>query len=389
MKHVNGSQASAIPGAGAIGWYFTAVVCCFALQTVAFTAIAMVLSMVLLLCHVPALTGAKGLDRVILSVVVLTTTVSLPLAAVRHPTAVAHYFIVVGTVAVAFVVTRDLANYLRASRMVLLVAQAVIGLYLLSAGLDDYPLEKMLPGSSSNGITSYLVLLQVNYCMALFLAARRQAWVTPLLTLAICFVGFGRGSLLAAAAICVINSMHFLMSSHRMRIGLFIGVAVTVLAITLTGGWSALWLFVESRTKLGGGFYDPARATIIREYLQNMDLPGFFFGMGFDGTSIDTQFRGNPHNSFIRAHHIFGLPYLLVFLALPWLIFSPRRSWSATVYLFLMFSVLVFRSATETIVFPTLLDVFFFAICFACLRDTAMRRGLPPAHQTVTSDAAQ
>ena len=183
--------------------------------------------------------------------------------------------------------------------------------------------------------------------------------------------------------------MHFLMSSHRMRIGLFIGVAVTVLAITLTGGWSALWLFVESRTKLGGGFYDPARATIIREYLQNMDLPGFFFGMGFDGTSIDTQFRGNPHNSFIRAHHIFGLPYLLVFLALPWLIFSPRRSWSATVYLFLMFSVLVFRSATETIVFPTLLDVFFFAICFACLRDTAMRRGLPPAHQTVTSDAAQ
>lgn len=389
MEHTNGLDAPAVPSARTVGWYFTVVVFCFAMQSVAATTIALALSMLLLLRHVPALTGATGLDRVLLAVVVLTMTVSLPLAGVRNPTAVAHYFVVVSTVAVAFLVTRDLSDYLRASRAVLLVMQAMIGLYLLYAGLDDFPLENMIPGSSSNGITSYLVLLQVNYCIATYLATRRLAWVTPLLTLAICFVGFGRGSLLAATAICVINLMRFLLSSRRMRMGLFLGVAMAALAITVTDGWSAIWLVVESRTKLGGGVYDPARATIIREYVHNMDGTGFFVGMGFDGTAIDTKFRGNPHNSFIRAHHIFGLPYLLVFLALPWLIFSPGRRWSASVYLFMMFSVLVFRAATETIVFPTLLDVFFFAICFACLRDAAIRRGSRPAHQATKNHAAQ
>jgi hypothetical protein len=375
-------RRASVPGAGLASGYFVFVVFCFAMQSIVATTLALLVTVWLLLCYLKLLTGAEGLDRVLLVVVALTLTASLPVAVMRNSTAIAHYFVVLATMGAAYLFTRDLSDYFRASRTVLLVIQATVGLYLLTAGLDDYPLESMIPGSSSNGITSYLVLLQVNYCIARFLYCRQVAWVTPFLTLAICVVGYGRGSLLASAAICLINFWQLLPSTRRLRIGLLVA-GLALLLFSVAGGWTSLWTFVEGHTKLGGGVYDSARASIIEEYLSRMDVFSLFVGEAFDGTAIDTQFRGNPHNSFIRAHHIFGLPYLLLFLLLPWCIFNTRRKWREAVFLFLMFTVLVFRAATETIVFPTLLDLFFFAICFACQRDAVVHGRLAPGHRGV------
>lgn len=355
--------------------YFIFMVVCFALQSVATSTLALTVTLVILLCYLPMLTSARGFDRILLVLVALVLTVSLPVAAARNPTAIAHYAVVLATLGTAYLFTRDLSVYHRASRVVLLVMQSVVGVYLLFAGLDNYPLEDMIPGSSSNGITSYLVLLQVNYCVALFLRHRRLAWVTPVLTLAICVVGFGRGSLIASAGILAINALYALAAVRRLRIGLLLVAMLLLLAVTLLGGWSAFWGLVEARTKLGGGVYDPARASIIHEYLSKLDGFDLLFGADFNDTAIDRQFRGNPHNSFIRAHHIFGLPYLLMFMLLPWCVLRAGRRWSDGVFLFMLFSVLIFRAATETIVFPSPLDLFFFGICFACRRDAGLRDG--------------
>lgn len=363
------------PASVAASAYFILVVACFTLQSFATIALAWLVTGLILLRQLPTLAQARGLDRALLVIVALVLTLSLPVAAVRNPTALAHYAVALAMLGAAFLFTRDMDVYYRASRAVLLCLQAVVGVYLLFAGLRDFPLENMIPGSSSNGITSYLVLLQVNYCVALFLRHRRVAWVTPVLTLAICVVGFGRGSLIASAAILVLGALYRLLVVRRLRIGLMVVCMLLLLVFTLLGGWGNLRTLVEAHTKLGGGIFDQARASIILEYLSRLDAFGLLFGAGFEGTVIDTQFHDNPHNSLIRAHHIFGLAYLLLFLGLPWTVLGAGRCWRDRLFLFALFSVLVFRAFTETIVFPTLLDLFFFGICLACRRAAGMANG--------------
>lgn len=358
----------------------------FALRAPLLLAVAASASLWFIAWHLGAWSAASRVERVWASLLVLVLTLSLPIAALRNPTAFAHWTVSLLALGAAFVLTRDLSVYLRASAWLLWAVQAAVLAFLAVNGLDDFPLERILPDTSSNGITSYLVALQVNYCIVRFVLRGRANLATPLITLAICVVGYGRGSILAAATIVAINAASYVDWRRPMH-----SVGLLVLAATVAG-WAYqrhgedLAGFVEANTKIGSGLYDEHREQQILEYLERMNGITILFGADYEGTSIATDYNNNPHNSFIRGHHVFGLAYIALVTALPFVLMSSRIPRGRRLFASAMLVVMLFRAFTEPILFPTLLDTVYFALCFVLGRAPAPLRALGTNAKGAPSD---
>lgn len=315
----------------------------------------------LVLRNLNALVAVAPRHRTMLLLAGALLTLTLPFALLRSETAFLHYFVSLLTMLTAYLLTRWRDNYFRASRLVLYGSLGCVAGYLMTTGVQGFPLENMIPDSSSNGITSYLIILQANFCVASYLIRRKIPVFTPLLTLAICVVGYGRGSILSAVMIIVINIIAFSVRNGGRNFLMATGLC----AVLVMAYGDDITLFVEANTKIGSGLYDGSREAMIKEYgnLLERDEYKIITGADYKGTVIDSDYYGNPHNSYIRAHHIFGLPFLLLVLSFPFLA-SRGQGIAARVYPFALLAVMLFRAATEPILFPTMLDVFFFSTCF-------------------------
>lgn len=325
-------------------------------------------ALTVVLTNVEVLSRMRGKERDMATVLVAVLTVMLPISAFRSESALAHYVGVLLSLGAAYVLTRDLNVYLDASRLSLLAAQSAVAVYLGFSGLEDFPLENMLPDSSSNGVTSYLVLLQANYCIVNFLLRRRSSVATSLITLGICIVGYGRGSLLAAGGIVALNLLFSVSLKSRKHAVLGALLLLCVGVGVYVAFNEEIVTFIEINTKIGVGLEDEPRERIISDYLGKLDELSFLIGADYRGTTIDLDYFGNPHISYIRAHHIFGLPYLAVMLALPLVMLWQGHAVSVKVFCGLMLVLILFRAFTEPILFPTLFDLYYFAICFALSR---------------------
>lgn len=293
-----------------------------------------------------------------------------------------HLLVVLVVSAAAFGATRVPRTYWLASQGTLVATQGVVLAYLASTGLAGFPLEDLIPDSSSNGITSYLLVLQVNACLVHYALHRRFAWATQLVTLFICVVGYGRGSIMASLAL-IAGSLLVSAMARTTRSRLPIAVAILALAAGTARYYEEISVFAEANTKFGVAVGDWHRELIFRKYVDELTPATSIVGGRYERTVIARNYNGNPHNSFIRAHHIFGLFYVLSVLALP-LVALPR-SWSpaSMAYLLLGAGVLYFRAFTEPILFPTLLDYFFAGMCFVV--SAAPAELAVPARSSATS----
>lgn len=242
-----------------------------------------------------------------------------------------------------------------------------IGIYLNSDKPD--PLEGLIPGTSTNGITSYLIVLYIAYSIASLSAFGHLPIYAGFLNLIISIFGLGRGSILVAGLllIFVLSFQFYCLRVKNLYKLLLLTAFILLCAAYVISYWNQLMTIGEdiiSASKFAGGLYDEARAIMISEYAAKIDILHFFLGADYWGTSIINRFDGNPHNSFIRAHAFFGF-WGLVMIFLPLLIILGKKvNWQYKfVVLFLIFSALL-RAITEPIFFPSMLDFFYFLYFF-------------------------
>jgi hypothetical protein len=201
--------------------------------------------------------------------------------------------------------------------------------------------------------------------------------MSAVLTLGICIVGYGRGSILSTLAIIAVNFITFSLRKNPRQFFAAIGL-LAVTAVWLAAAYGdQISYFVEANTKIGSGLYDQHRDAIIKDYSRLIDDDSLLIltGADYKGTVIEADYNNNPHNSYIRAHHIFGLPYLMLMLSFPLLAFA-RLPWRLRAYPLALVTVMLFRAATEPILFPTMLDVFYFAVCFLTVQESRLRGGV-------------
>ncbi len=355
---------SRTPGRAMTTFVLVMVYVGFASQLVAFQAVAIVTLACFVVSFLHLWPTATIAEKRAVQLVLLALTISWPVAQIRNSPAMAHYIVVFLSLVSAFILTRDLHVYLFASRWLLIGTLTSIFIYLSNTGLENFPLEEMIPGgSSSNGVTSYLIIAQINYCIVRYVVTRKTSLLTPMLTLFVCYVGFGRASLLAALAIIFINAVICPSKKYRFLVIILFGMIL----INLYSNYEADITYLINTTKLGAGLYDQHREQQLISYLSNIDAITFLTGASYYGTVIADTYFGNPHNSYIRAHHIFGILYLLTMIFFPLIVLSFRVLALRLFYPMTLILILLFRAITETILFPTMLDIFFFASCFAML----------------------
>jgi hypothetical protein len=232
------------------------------------------------------------------------------------------------------------------------------------------PLGMLIDGSSTNGIPSYLIVLQVSLSLATFLATGRLPVVSTLFTFAVAFFGNGRGSLVIAAAIILatltLNALVAHRYNPRLRLVPLGGLLLALLAMMLWGG--DLLDLVYGHTKLSVGLVDSNRLEILEQYMRKIDAFTLLFGADYAGTVIEYEYLGNPHIAYIRTHSFFGLPLTLLALISPSLVLLARKVTTAKLVFFVFIGLAALRAASEPLFFPTLLDFFYFSWFLMYLR---------------------
>lgn len=260
----------------------------------------------------------------------------------------------------------------------LFVLGVVVGLVLHWD--EPEPLGAIFPGTSTNGLPSYLIVVQIALSLSFYLKNNRLPLLSAVATLVIAVFGLGRGSIITAAIIflfsafvniSVVKSMAdrklFFLASC-----LLVPISGLYLYVNYDEIESAVDLYYEG-SKFSGGVLDEHRGRILADYLEKMDAWGLIFGMDYTGTSIDQYYGGNPHNSFVRVHSFYGAAGIFfVILTLVFLIFSDRDRVQKSISLILIAFALL-RATTEPIFFPSTLD-FFYVLYFVVFFNFARRR---------------
>lgn len=304
-------------------------------------------------------------NRLIMLIVIPTMTLTLPFALYKNVAAPLHYGIGVLSIIAAYVISKFPIEACQGVGITLFAFQSVTLIYLFTTDISVLPLDHMFEASSSNGITSVLVVLQAVYAGLRFKIYRKASVISSLLTLYICIAGFSRGSILAGAMICLVvlaGSIHFT-KSYRWRIAVYLTLLILV-AILYYQYSDALLSLIQLETKFAQGFEDSHRDQIYRDYLGKIDWITFFTGADFSNTSIQNEYNNNPHSSLIRAHYLFGVLYIIaLFFATFFGVFATKVNGGFFLLTAFIFIILA-RSLSEPILFPTPLDFFFFLLIF-------------------------
>ncbi|HHQ4443927.1 TPA: hypothetical protein ACSP1W_003193 [Aeromonas veronii] len=129
-----------------------------------------------------------------------------------------------------------------------------------------------------------------------------------------------------------------------------------------------LYVFLDGRTEALHGIVEQYRNIIMIEYFSNIKWWQVFVGGEFKGTVISELYDDNPHIAFVRSHAYFGVFYTLLVMLSPLIFFLKSRTYLDSFVFFVFALLLLLRAWSESILFPTALDFFYYLIFYVYFR---------------------
>lgn len=284
--------------------------------------------------------------------------------------------------AISFLTARVMSRFAataihRAATIIYWVCLAMVSAVLVLYWDSPTPFGEVIEGSSTNGIPAYMIIVQLLLCVTSFVVKGRAPILTPVLTFAVAFLGSGRGSLVVGGLLIAGSLIINLFPRHVSPLYRITLVTLSLFAmVELALNIQELYDYVARYTKLSVGVVDENRLGILNSYLSTITPTTFFLGSEYQGTIIDIQYKGNPHISFIRTHSFFGIFGFLFAILSPFVVLFARAPWSLKLPLGFFVALAVLRAATEPILFPTLLDTFYFLMIFVFFRARSSLEGV-------------
>lgn len=232
-------------------------------------------------------------------------------------------------------------------------------------GGQRYVFEGLIPGVSTNGIPAFYLIITVAYLSSVFRVSKKLPVVPTVLCLIVAYYGIGRGGILVAFLLFCFYSCRWI-SSSVLKVLFFVIVTVGF-GLFYAGEIVSYYDFFVASTKLSVGLSDPARAAILTDYLESLDVLSIFVGGDLDGSVAEKLYGGNLHISFLRSHNLFGLAYLAFVFISPFIVLIRREFSFEIFFYFFMLLIIWLRALTEPNVFPTVLDLFYFIVLFMAL----------------------
>lgn len=242
-------------------------------------------------------------------------------------------------------------------------------IFLITAGLiyhyDDIdPIGSIIPWVSRNGITSVLIVCQITFSFVTYLYTKKFPLLSLFLVVIISFYGSGRGSIIVSVLLLLFGAILNVFNSKSFKLKIFALIVISGLTFFLNSNSENIIMLENieeglNNTNFNQGYTDEARIGMMDEYLSKLDFYNFFMGASYKDTSIENYFASNPHNSFIRLHSYYGIFGIIVLLMVICSILIVNKNKSVKFTLLVLLALLLFRSYTEPILFPSALDLFF------------------------------
>jgi hypothetical protein len=244
-----------------------------------------------------------------------------------------------------------------------------IGLFLgLSAFLFLQIISGVDSGSvfavSRNFVSVILILSIAFYYFSCTQASAAPRLFVPVLGLILMLWGIGRAGI-ASGAIILIGTL--ILSSKRAFVG-FVGIAtIAVFLVNSTQSMDSFEGFIVGLERLERMGADGQRSYINSEYLSRVsdDRGELLFGVSLDKLPSVVEVDGNPHNSYIKLHTVFGLIGVAI-MSITFVTCIVRLFLLKKGLLLLILLVTMFRSAFDVTAFHGPLDVvIFFCVFYA------------------------
>lgn len=236
---------------------------------------------------------------------------------------------------------------------------------------DPEPLGAIFPNSSTNGLPSYLIVVQIAFSIAYYFKNNRLPVLSSIVTVVIAGIGLGRGSIIIATSIIVFSLFVNVVVLRLKNDIVFVFMSLTVICLILSmfiyfndfDLVSYVKIYIEG-SKFSGGIFDEHRGRIVADYLNKMDGWSLIFGADYNETSIVEYYGGNPHNSFIRVHSFYGFAGLL-YVSIPlFFVLTSGRVMRHKCIISGLITLTLIRAITEPIFFPSTLDFFYILYFF-------------------------
>jgi len=258
-------------------------------------------------------------------------------------------------------------DLLKAFQIIYGASLAAIAFILYAYWGHPEPFGEVIEGSSTNGIPAYLIIIQIGLSLCFYVVRRRLPLWPPLATAVVAFFGNGRGSLVVAGLMIVGTFLFNALISDSARTGTrrrYYFVAALALFFVFSEYGEDMVDFVTRYTKLSVGLVDTNRIEIFDDYWDKLGPVTALVGADYEGTVIEMDHNNNPHISYIRTHSYFGLPATILALVSPAIVLFGRKTRMARAVFFFFIGMAALRAYSEPILFPTLLDFFYFCYFF-------------------------
>lgn len=164
-------------------------------------------------------------------------------------------------------------------------------------------------GGSSNLLSAALIAVVCWYCFVRLHAGHREPILVPLALLVFAVYLGGRSGIVISFCI-FLTSILFRASRSKTSL-LTVSLILPLLAWFL---FADLFSDFVASTRLRHGFQDDIRTEMVQEYIRGIEPMSLLIGREFDPSGIIASYGGNPHNSIIRAHHMFGIVPIALFI---------------------------------------------------------------------------
>lgn len=313
-------------------------------------------------------------NRYLLLYSILPIAISLPFVVFRNHSTIFYFILNLYCLMVSFSFYKRIFDVYIITKYLFYIFALCILLYLYfthGSYPQGYQLEYMFGGNiGANGVTTFASILCFLYTILSFRLLHETSFLPCVINLYISYEGYGRGSIIFALMLIVINFIFLLLKlkTHK-RIFILLSAIISILCFT------PYLHEIYSNTKLVAGLDSP-RIEMFVQYVDAMDAYNLFFGAPYEGTII-AEFNHNPHISYIRAHHIFGLYYIMLIFLVPFVLFSRvvKNHDGVGLIIFIAILALLLRCVSEPLLFPTLFDTFFFLALYVCCDENLSTRG--------------
>jgi hypothetical protein len=339
----------------------------FATRHPSLSALFFLLSLVLIISSYKVLGQFSLIVKIVGVAFIGVTGVMFTLNMFRYLPAMVFWVLGIVTFLCTSLLLRNKYFFQKASGWTLFFLQGVTLFSFVYFGFENFPwvnpIEKIIPGGSANGITSFVVILQINYSLCKFVRGEKAPILPLIVTLIIAIGGYGRGSTICAILLILLTAGIQVFTKNRWKM-------ITVVCLVVLGGTvyyiknkSNIDYFLVQNTKFSSaGTKSSHREYMMKDYKKKINWGTFFQGAGYENTAITTYYHNNPHNSYIRAHNIFGLPYLIIIFVMPFVAYLFYRSKIHAVFGFGLFLILTIRCLSEPNLFPGIMDFYYFAL---------------------------